>query len=105
LRSRWERRRRKSPTTTQGDFQAGNIEVPKTWSRLPPNCGSKYFYGDIANGTDPEKAAETSVRQLNASVTRTITIAAWPMVISPTPRLRKLSITADCSAHQYGSFQ
>jgi ribonucleoside-diphosphate reductase alpha chain len=35
---------------------------------------SKYFYGDIANGTDPYKGGrETSVRQLIHRVTRTIT--------------------------------
>ncbi|MEY2574236.1 MAG: ribonucleoside-diphosphate reductase alpha chain, partial [Verrucomicrobiota bacterium] len=34
----------------------------------------KYFYGDIANGTDPHKGGrETSVRQLIHRVTRTIT--------------------------------
>jgi ribonucleoside-diphosphate reductase alpha chain len=35
---------------------------------------SKYFYGDIANGTDPHKGGrETSVRQLVHRVTRTVT--------------------------------
>ena len=45
------------------------------WSALATKIAvSKYFYGDIANGTDPHKSGrETSVRQLIHRVTRTIT--------------------------------
>jgi len=56
-------------------FKQENIEVPKSWSALATKIAvSKYFYGDIANGTDPHKGGrETSVRQLVHRVTRTIT--------------------------------
>ncbi|MDQ6622034.1 MAG: vitamin B12-dependent ribonucleotide reductase, partial [Verrucomicrobiota bacterium] len=56
-------------------FKQENIEVPKAWSALATKIAvSKYFYGDIANGTDPLKGGrETSVRQLVHRVTRTIT--------------------------------
>ena len=56
-------------------FKQENIEVPKKWSALATKIAvSKYFYGDIANGTDPYKGGrETSVRQLIHRVTRTIT--------------------------------
>ncbi|MGI8821641.1 MAG: vitamin B12-dependent ribonucleotide reductase [Chthoniobacterales bacterium] len=56
-------------------FKQENIEVPKAWSALATKIAvSKYFYGDIANGTDPHKGGrETSVRQLVHRVTRTIT--------------------------------
>src|SRR6059058_2791107 len=56
-------------------FKQEDIEVPKTWSALATKIAvSKYFYGDIANGTDPYKGGrETSVRQLIHRVTRTIT--------------------------------
>jgi ribonucleoside-diphosphate reductase alpha chain len=56
-------------------FKQENIEVPKTWTALATKIAvSKYFYGDIANGTDPHKGGrETSVRQLIHRVTRTIT--------------------------------
>jgi Class II vitamin B12-dependent ribonucleotide reductase. len=66
---------RKSLTTAEGHFQAGSIEVPKNWSPLATKIAvSKYFYGDIANGTDPYKGGrETSVRQLIHRVTRTLT--------------------------------
>src|SRR5437588_4865736 len=58
-------------------FKQENIEVPKSWSALATKIAvSKYFYGDIANGTDPHKGGrETSVRQLVRRVTRTI--ADW----------------------------
>src|SRR6201984_1747011 len=37
-------------------FKQEDIEVPKTWSPLATKIAvSKYFYGDIANGTDPFK--------------------------------------------------
>ena len=56
-------------------FKQENIEVPKSWSALATKIAvSKYFYGDVANGTDPHKGGrETSVRQLVHRVTRTIT--------------------------------
>src|SRR5260370_41070323 len=51
-----------------------DVEVPKSWSALATKIAvSKYFYGDIANGTDPRKGGrESSVRQLVHRVTRTI---------------------------------
>src|SRR5581483_7159615 len=56
-------------------FKQENIQVPKSWSPLATKIAvSKYFYGDIANGTDPHRGGrETSVRQLIHRVTRTIT--------------------------------
>ena len=53
------------------------MEVPKSWSALATKIAvSKYFYGDIANGTNPHKGGrESSVRQLIHRVTRTI--ADW----------------------------
>jgi len=58
-------------------FKQEDIEVPKIWSALATKIAvSKYFYGDIANGTDPyDGGRETSVRQLIHRVTRTI--ADW----------------------------
>jgi ribonucleoside-diphosphate reductase alpha chain len=72
----WDRRTAK--ITDDGGkviFEQANIEVPKAWSPLATKIAvSKYFYGDIANGTDPHKGGrETSVRQLIHRVTRTIT--------------------------------
>src|SRR5207237_47386 len=60
-------------------FKQENVEVPKTWSALATKIAvSKYFYGDIGNGTDPHQGGrETSVRQLIHRVTRTI--ADWGM--------------------------
>ena len=56
-------------------FKQEDIEIPKNWSALATKIAvSKYFYGDIANGTDPYKGGrEMSVRQLIHRVTRTIT--------------------------------
>jgi ribonucleoside-diphosphate reductase alpha chain len=56
-------------------FKQEDIEVPKSWSALATKIAvSKYFYGDVAVGTDPGKGGrETSVRQLIHRVTRTIT--------------------------------
>jgi ribonucleoside-diphosphate reductase alpha chain len=74
----WERRTAEI-TDDSGKviFKQEDIEVPKTWSALATKIAvSKYFYGDIANGTDPYKGGrETSVRQLIHRVTRTI--ADW----------------------------
>src|ERR1700737_931499 len=56
-------------------FKQENVEVPKSWTALATKIAvSKYFYGDVAHGTDPSKGGrETSVRQLVHRVTRTIT--------------------------------
>src|SRR3954469_11314082 len=56
-------------------FKQEDIEVPKSWTALATKIAvSKYFYGDIANGTDPYKGGrERSVKQLIHRVTRTIT--------------------------------
>src|SRR5450432_3886488 len=71
----WERRTAEI-TDDSGKviFKQENIEVPKSWSPLATKIAvSKYFYGDISNGTDPHKGGrETSVRQLIHRVTRTI---------------------------------
>jgi ribonucleoside-diphosphate reductase alpha chain len=74
----WERRT--AEITDDGGkviFRQENIEVPKNWSALATKIAvSKYFYGDIANGTDPHKGGrESSVRQLIHRVTRTM--ADW----------------------------
>ena len=74
----WERRT--AEITDDGGkviFRQENIEVPKNWSALATKIAvSKYFYGDIANGTDPRKGGrESSVRQLVHRVTRTM--ADW----------------------------
>jgi ribonucleoside-diphosphate reductase alpha chain len=72
----WERRTAEI-TDDSGKviFKQENIEVPKGWSALATKIAvSKYFYGDIANGTNPHQGGrETSVRQLVHRVTRTIT--------------------------------
>src|SRR5439155_683982 len=74
----WERRTAEI-TDDSGKviFKQDDIEVPKSWSALATKIAvSKYFYGDIGNGTDPYKGGrETSVRQLIHRVTRTI--ADW----------------------------
>ncbi len=56
-------------------FRQDHVEVPKDWSELATKIAvSKYFYGDIARGTDPKTGGrESSVRQLIHRVTRTIT--------------------------------
>src|SRR5471030_3398932 len=72
----WERRTAEI-TDDSGKiiFKQENIEVPKSWSALATKIAvSKYFYGDIANGSDPFKGGrERSVKQLVHRVTRTIT--------------------------------
>ena len=71
----WERRTAEI-TDDSGKviFRQEDVEVPKNWSPLATKIAvSKYFYGDIANGTDPFKGGrENSVRQLVHRVTRTI---------------------------------
>ena len=56
-------------------FKQENVEVPRSWSPLATKIAvSKYFYGDVSNGTDPHKGGrESSIRQLIHRVTRTIT--------------------------------
>lgn len=56
-------------------FKQENVEVPRSWSALATKIAvSKYFYGDITNGTDPHRGGrESSIRQLIHRVTRTIT--------------------------------
>jgi ribonucleoside-diphosphate reductase alpha chain len=77
----WERRTAEI-TDDSGKiiFKQDNIEVPADWSELATKIAvSKYFYGDIANGTNPKKGGrETSVRQLIHRVTRTI--ADWGLL-------------------------
>jgi ribonucleoside-diphosphate reductase alpha chain len=72
----WERRTAEI-TDDSGKviFKQEEVEVPKSWTALATKIAvSKYFYGDISNGTDPHKGGrETSVRQLIHRVTRTLT--------------------------------
>jgi ribonucleoside-diphosphate reductase alpha chain len=72
---RWERRI--AEITDDGGrviFRQEDVEVPHFWSALATKIAvSKYFYGDIAKGTDPANGGrESSVRQLVRRVTRTI---------------------------------
>jgi ribonucleoside-diphosphate reductase alpha chain len=72
----WQRRTAEiTDDSGQVVFKQDNIEVPKSWSALATKIAvSKYFYGDLSNGTDPHTGGrETSVRQLVHRVTRTIT--------------------------------
>src|SRR5260221_3278805 len=74
----WEKRTAEiTDDSSKAIFKQENVEVPKGWSVLATKIAvSKYFYGDIANGTDPHQhGRETSVRQLVHRVTRTI--ADW----------------------------
>src|SRR2546423_7468288 len=79
----WERRTAEI-TDDSGKiiFKQDDIEVPADWSELATKIAvSKYFYGDIANGTDPEKGGrETSVRQLIHRVTGSI--PDWGLIAS-----------------------
>lgn len=58
-------------------FRQENVKVPASWSELSAKIAvSKYFYGDIAQGSDPSSGGrETSIQQLVHRVTRTI--ADW----------------------------
>src|SRR5215469_16558524 len=72
----WERRTAEiTDDSGKTIFRQEDVEVPKSWSALATKIAvSKYFYGDIANGTDPSTGGrESSVRQLVHRVTRTIT--------------------------------
>ncbi|MBA3608791.1 MAG: vitamin B12-dependent ribonucleotide reductase, partial [Chthoniobacterales bacterium] len=85
-----------------------DIEIPKSWSPLATKIAvSKYFYGDISNGTDPHKGGrETSVRQLIHRVTRTITdsgMADGYFADTKTAEIFYEELTWLC-ANQYGAF-
>src|SRR5476649_2988879 len=72
----WEKRTAEiNDDSGKAIFKQENVEVPKSWSVLATKIAvSKYFYGDISNGTDPYKGGrERSVKQLVHRVTRTIT--------------------------------
>src|SRR5881396_3110671 len=72
----WERRTAEiNDDSGKVIFKQEDIEVPKNWSALATKIAvSKYFYGDVAKGTDPYKGGrERSVKQLIHRVTRTIT--------------------------------
>jgi len=105
----WERRTAEI-TDDSGKviFKQENIEVPKSWSPLATKIAvSKYFYGDIANGTDPHKGGrETSVRQLIHRVTRTITdcgLTDGYFADAKTAEIFYQELTWLC-ANQYGAF-
>jgi ribonucleoside-diphosphate reductase alpha chain len=89
-------------------FKQEDIEVPKSWSALATKIAvSKYFYGDIANGTDPYKGGrETSVRQLIHRVTRTI--ADWGLADGYFEDAEGAEVFYDeltwLCLHQYGAF-
>src|SRR6266496_2505184 len=89
-------------------FKQEDIEVPKKWSALATKIAvSKYFYGDIANGTDPHKGGrETSVRQLIHRVTRTI--ADWGLADGYFAEAQAAEIFYDeltwLCLNQYGAF-
>ncbi len=76
-------------------FRQENVEVPQSWSALATKIAvSKYFYGDIANGTDPGKGGrESSVRQLVHRVTRTISDCGLRDGYFRTTALRRFSTT------------
>ena len=105
----WERRTAEI-TDDSGKviFKQEDIEVPKSWSALATKIAvSKYFYGDIANGTDPHKGGrETSVRQLIHRVTRTI--ADWGMADGYFAEAKTAEIFYDeltwLCVNQYGAF-
>jgi len=75
---KWELRTAEiTDDTGKAIFKQEDIEVPAAWSALATKIAvSKYFYGDVAKGTDPYKGGrERSVKQLIHRVTRTI--ADW----------------------------
>ena len=74
---KWVRRTAEIAGGGEVMFRQENIEVPESWSDLATKIAvSKYFYGDIARGTDPRKGGrETSIRQLIHRVARTV--ADW----------------------------
>src|SRR5438270_12215536 len=54
----WERRIAEiTDDSAQVIFKQENVEVPRNWSALATKIAvSKYFYGDIAHGTDPRQS-------------------------------------------------
>ena len=105
----WERRTAEI-TDDSGKviFKQDDVEVPRSWSPLATKIAvSKYFYGDIANGTDPYKGGrETSVKQLIHRVTRTITdcgIADGYFADAKTAEIFYDELTWLC-LNQYGAF-
>ena len=89
-------------------FKQDNVEVPKSWSALATKIAvSKYFYGDIANGSNPYKGGrENSVRQLIHRVTRTITdwgIADGTFADEASAKVFYDDLTWLC-LHQHGAF-
>src|SRR5207247_10359840 len=105
----WERRTAEiNDDSGKVIFKQEDIEVPKNWSALATKIAvSKYFYGDIANGTDPYKGGrETSVRQLIHRVTRTITdcgIRDSYFAVSEEVETFYIELTWVC-LNQYGAF-
>ena len=100
--------RRDQRRQRQDIFRQEEIEVPKNWTALATKIAvSKYFYGDIANGTDPHKGGrETSVRQLIHRVTRTITdwgVADGYFADSETAEIFYDELTWLC-VNQHGAF-
>src|SRR5690349_1669638 len=89
-------------------FKQDEVEVPKNWTALATKIAvSKYFYGDIANGTDPSRSGrETSVRQLIHRVTRTIT--DWGMADGYFANAQAAEVFYDeltwLCVNQFGSF-
>jgi len=89
-------------------FKQESVEVPKTWSALATKIAvSKYFYGDIAHGTDPYQGGrENSVRQLIHRVTRTITDLGYRDGYFANKKMADLfydELTWLC-LHQHGAF-
>ena len=89
-------------------FRQEKVEVPKSWSALATKIAvSKYFYGDVAKGTDPYAGGrERSVRQLIHRVTRTITdwgIADGYFADAQAAETFYDELTWLC-LHQYGAF-
>ncbi len=89
-------------------FRQEDVEVPRAWSPLATKIAvSKYFYGDVANGTDPFRGGrENSVRQLIHRVTRTITdwgIADGCFADAETAETFYNDLTWLC-LHQHGAF-
>ncbi len=105
----WERRNAEiNDDSGKVIFKQEDIEVPKSWSALATKIAvSKYFYGDIAKGTDPYKGGrEMSVRQLVHRVTRTITdwgIADGYFVDQETAQIFYDELTWLC-LNQHGAF-
>ena len=82
-------------------FRQEDVEVPKSWSALATKIAvSKYFYGDIANGTDPHAGGrESSIRQLIHRVTGRSRIGGSRMVIFRIkPRRRRSTVISRGSA-------